>query len=239
MSNREITSQMLANLLNMKREPGSLPQRMKRDIKHNDTKNLKIILIKGDDDGEVDGDEQRDEERDVEEDDGLQNPFKESLVSSDLSSDLSSELPSDLPSDLPSELMPMIYQAQAQAQEKEKEIEVEPEMIYKEQCQPQYDFINQQKDLINQQQQLIKQQQDQLKEYMTPKLVPAIITPTPTPTSTHIKKKKTVRWKELDGLISLNPKKKSRRMLRRRKLIQTRKATPIPMQPFSSNILKL
>ena len=235
MSNRDITSQMLANLLNMKREPGSLPQRMKRDIKQNDIKNLKIILIKGDGDGEVDGDgdgdEQSDEERDVEEDDGLQNPFKESLLSS------------DLPSELPSELMPMIYQAQAQAQaqaqEKEKEVEVEPEMIYKEQCQPQYDFINQQKDLINQQQQLIKQQQDQLKEYMTPKLVPAIITPTPTPTSTHIKKKKTVRWKELDGLISLNPKKKSRRMLRRRKLIQTRKATPIPMQPFSSNILKL
>ena len=228
----EITSQMLAKLLNMKREDGSLPQRMKRDIKHNDNKDLQIILIKDDGDGNVQGDVQGRVQGDVQvQDDGIENPFKESLLSSDLPSEL-----------LP--MMPMIYQEKKKEKEPEMMLEQEKEpemmsMIYK---QPEYDFINQQKELINQQQELIKQQQEKLKECSVafipaPAYAPTSIIPTLAPT--FIKKKKTVRWKEMDGLMDLIPKKKSRRMLRRRKLIRTRKATPFPIQPFSSNILKL
>ena len=45
--NRKITSKMLADLLNIKSESGSLSQRLKRDLKHNN-KNLQVVLINDD-----------------------------------------------------------------------------------------------------------------------------------------------------------------------------------------------
>ena len=187
--NQKINSDMFADLLNVKHQPGTLLQRLKLDMKGHNNLNMhdrQIILIN--------------------------NPFQneEEEESMPLSSALplsmiyqqeqeeepsSMSLPLPLPLSLPlSSPLPMIY--------KEKEQEPlsckENELIIRAEI-----HLKQQQELIKQQQELIAQQQEQLNAYKKENIVTNNHLP-------HKKHKKTVRFQLIPFHTKLS-KKKTRR----------------------------
>ena len=132
--NQNITSHMLADLLNIKPEPGTLLQRVKYDMKDHNNINMddrRIILIK---------------------DDTLVNPFQNSFEEEQEPMIYQEQEPSSMPmiyQEPEPSSMPMIYQ------------EPEP-LTCKENKMSENELIMQQQELIRQQQELIRQQQEQL-----------------------------------------------------------------------------
>ena len=184
--NQKINSDMFADLLNVKHQPGTLLQRLKLDMKGHNNLNMhdrQIILIN--------------------------NPFQneEEEESMPLSSALplsmiyqqeqeeepsSMSLPLPLPLSLPlSSPLPMIY--------KEKEQEPlsckENELIIRAEI-----HLKQQQELIKQQQELIAQQQEQLNAYKKENIVTNNHLP-------HKKHKKTVRFQLIPFHTKLSKKK--------------------------------
>jgi len=233
--NQKINSDMFADLLNVKHQPGTLLQRLKLDMKGHNNLNMhdrQIILIN--------------------------NPFQneEEEESMPLSSALplsmiyqqeqeeepsSMSLPLPLPLSLPlSSPLPMIYKEREEQEEQEQEQEPlslllsSPlPMIYKEKEQEPLSckeneliiraeiHLKQQQELIKQQQELIAQQQEQLNAYKKENIVTNNHLP-------HKKHKKTVRFQLIPFHTKLSKKK-------------TRRATPLPRRSssLSQKFLKL
>ena len=217
--NREINSNILADLLNIKPKPGSFIQRLKHDMKDNNfNMDDQIILIKND---------------------TLDNPFQNSFEEETESSSMPMSLPLPMiyqeqePSSVSMSTpmsMPMMYQDQIQSQQQEP-------LTCNENKMSENELIMQQQELIRQQQELITQQQEQLNIYK----IKNMITNNNNNNhnnhathnnhhnhNTHKKHKKTVRFQ----LIPFH-KKMSRR--------KTRRATPLPRRSssFSPKLLKL
>ena len=221
--NQKINSNILADLLNVKHQPGSLLQRLKHDIKDNNfNMDDQIILIKNP--------FQNEEEEEEEEEEPSSMP---------LSMPLSSPLPMIYQEQEPSS-MPMIYQEQEPSSvSMPMPLSLPLPMIYKEQeplpCKENElildDFrfraeihLKQQQELIKQQQELIKQQQEQLNAYKKENIHHTNhITNLP-----HKKHKKTVRFQLIPFHTKLSKKK-------------TRRATPLPRRSssLSQKFLKL
>ena len=232
--NQKINSNILADLLNVKHQPGSLLQRLKHDIKDNNfNMDDQIILIKN----PFQNEEEEEEE--------------EEPASMPLSMPLSSPLPSPLPmiyQEQEPSSMPMIYQEQEPSSVSmpmplssplSLPLSLPLPMIYKEQeplpCKENElildDFrfraeihLKQQQELIKQQQELIKQQQEQLNAYKKENIHHTNhITNLP-----HKKHKKTVRFQLIPFHTKLSKKK-------------TRRATPLPRRSssLSQKFLKL
>ena len=246
--NQKINSDMFADLLNVKHQPGTLLQRLKLDMKEHNNLNMhdrQIILINNPFQNEEE--EEEEEEESMPLSSPLSLPLPLSMIyqqeqekeqeQEPLSLPLSLPLPLPLSSPLSLPLsspLPMIY--------KEREEQQEPlslplssplPMIYKEKEQEPLSckeneliiraeiHLKQQQELIKQQQELIAQQQEQLNAYKKENIVTNNHLP-------HKKHKKTVRFQ----LIPFH-KKMSRR--------KTRRATPLPRRSssFSPKLLKL
>ena len=234
--NQKINSNILADLLNVKHQPGSLLQRLKHDIKDNNfNMDDQIILIKN---------PFQNEEEEEEEPSSMPLSLPLSLP---LSSPLSLPLPMIYQEQEPSS-MPMIYQEQEPSSVSmpmplssplSLPLSLPLPMIYKEQeplpCKENElildDFrfraeihLKQQQELIKQQQELIKQQQEQLNAYKKETIHHTNhITNLP-----HKKHKKTVRFQLIPFHTKLSKKK-------------TRRATPLPRRSssLSQKFLKL
>ena len=231
--NREINSNVLAELLNIKPKPGSFIQRLKHDMKDNNfNMDDQIILINN----------PFQNEQEEEEEEPSSMPLSMPL-SSPLSLPLSLPLPMIYQEQEPSS-MPMIYQEQEPSSVSmpmplSSPLSLPLPMMYKEQeplpCKENElildDFrfraeihLRQQQELIKQQQELIKQQQEQLNAYKKENIHHTNhITNLP-----HKKHKKTVRFQ----LIPFHKKMSKRK---------TRRATPIPRRSssLSPKLLKL
>ena len=140
--NREINSNILADLLNIKPKPGSFIQRIKHDMKDNNfNMDDQIILIKNDT-----------------LDNPFQNSFEEETESSlPLPMIYQEQEPSSVSMSTPMS-MPMMYQDQIQSQQQEP-------LTCNENKMSENELIMQQQELIRQQQELITQQQEQLNIY--------------------------------------------------------------------------
>jgi len=230
--NQQINSDMFADLLNVKHQPGTLLQRLKHDIKGHNNLNMhdrQIILINN---------PFQNEEEEEEEPSSMPLSSPLSMPLSPLPmiykereeqepSLMSMSMPLSSPLSLP---LPMIYQ-----QEEEQEPSSMPlplslplPMIYKEQeplpCKENeliLIHLKQQQELIRQQQELITQQQEQLNAYKKENIVTNNHLP-------HKKHKKTVRFQLIPFHTKLSKKK-------------TRRATPLPRRSssLSQKFLKL
>ena len=238
--NKEINSDMFANLLNIKHQPGTLSQRLKHDMKGHNNLNMhdrQIILINNPFQNE-------EEEEEEEEPSSMSLPMPLSLPLPMMYQQEEEQEPSSMSMSMPLSLpLPMIYQ-----QEEEQEPSSMPlsmplslplPMIYKEQeplpCKENElildDFLfraeihlRQQHELIKQQQELITQQQEQLNAYKKENNHHNNhITNLP-----HKKHKKTVRFQLIPFHTKLSKKK-------------TRRATPLPRRSssLSQKFLKL
>jgi len=239
--NQKINSDMFADLLNVKHQPGTLLQRLKLDMKGNNNLNMhdrQIILINNPFQNEEEEEESMPLSMPLSSALPLSMIYQQEQEEEPSSMSLPLPLPLSLPLSSPLPLpLPMIYKEREEQQEQEEPLSLPLSlplpMIYKEKEQEPLSckeneliiraeiHLKQQQELIKQQQELIAQQQEQLNAYKKENIVTNNHLP-------HKKHKKTVRFQLIPFHTKLSKKK-------------TRKATPLPRRSssLSQKFLKL
>ena len=214
--NQPLTSDILAHLLNLNREPGSITQRLKRDIKKNIhmDNDHRIIIIK-------------------------QNPNQIQQESSSYPMEDSSSMISPQLESYPMEDSISIMSPQLESYPMEESSSMMSQDQYQDSPQdssssvPLNELIQQQQELIRQQQELITQQQEQLTIYKRESIMSRFIS---LPKKKHVK---TVRFQLPLYKRNKRHKRKTRRATPIPSLKPESESQELNMADFSSNMLKL